>query len=120
MLHDERQYPEPDTFNPDRFLDSNQPDPTLYVFGFGRRACPGSHLAQASVFLAIAQTLALFNIKRVHDQNDKEVVPLAEWITGTIRYALFFPSVRQLFDEPQAIQSTFHAISCPGKALHFT
>jgi cytochrome P450 len=85
MLHDEEHYPLPNAFNPDRFLDSSQPDPALYVFGFGRRACPGSHLAQASLFLSIAQTLALFDIKRTRDQSGNEVVPSAEWITGTIR-----------------------------------
>jgi hypothetical protein len=120
MLHDERQYPEPDIFNPDRFLDSNQPDPALYVFGFGRRACPGSHLAQASMFLSIAQTLALFNIKRARDQSDREVVPSAEWITGTIRYAPFLRPTKQLFDKPQATQSISYAISRLGQGLHST
>jgi cytochrome P450 len=39
MLHDEDVYPDPHTFNPDRFLGPNpQPDPTDYgAFGYGRR-----------------------------------------------------------------------------------
>lgn len=85
MLHDEKHYPDPDTFNPDRFLDPTQPDPTLYVFGFGRRACPGSHLAQGSIFLSIVQTLALFNIRCCRGENGQEIVPEAEFVTGTIR-----------------------------------
>ena len=85
MLHDEKKYPDPDTFNPNRFLDPSQPDPSNLVFGFGRRACPGTHLAQSSIFLSIAQTLALFNIKRARDQNGNEIIPPAEWVTGTIR-----------------------------------
>lgn len=90
MLHDEKQYPDPDLFNPDRFLDSDQPDPSLYVFGFGRRACPGSHLAHTSIFLSIAQTLALFTIKRARDEKGNEIIPEAEFVTGTISHPKSF------------------------------
>ena len=42
MTHDEEIYPDPFTFNPNRHLgDAAQPDPYKFVFGFGRRACPG-------------------------------------------------------------------------------
>jgi hypothetical protein len=40
ILHDEEIYPDPLTFNPERFMKSNtslNPDPELYAFGFGRR-----------------------------------------------------------------------------------
>ncbi|PVF95625.1 cytochrome P450 [Serendipita vermifera] len=86
ILHDEVRYPDPDTFNPDRFLDEEQPDPTKYVFGFGRRVCPGSHLAIASMFLSITQTLALFDIRRMRNENGEEVVPPAEFVTGMISH----------------------------------
>lgn len=47
MSRDERIYPEPDLFKPERFLGENkQRDPSSIAFGFGARICPGRHLAQ--------------------------------------------------------------------------
>ena len=44
MTHDEEIYPDSFTFNPGRHLgDDAQPDPYKFVFGFGRRACPGMY-----------------------------------------------------------------------------
>ena len=45
MLYDEAHYPNPEVFNPERFLDTQgllvEDDPAELIFGFGRRACPG-------------------------------------------------------------------------------
>ncbi|KAK7685293.1 hypothetical protein QCA50_011656 [Cerrena zonata] len=55
--------PEPHKFNPDRFLSSDgTTDPTDYIFGFGRRICPGRHLAENFIFLVIANILSNFTI----------------------------------------------------------
>jgi hypothetical protein len=66
ILHDPAVYPEPDVFKPERFLGpdgSPREDPVLKsVFGFGKRICPGRHLAEATLFIAIASMLSVFNI----------------------------------------------------------
>jgi hypothetical protein len=56
-------------FKPERFLgiDGHAPEPDTHniAFGFGRRVCPGRVLADNSVFLSIAQSLAVFNINSI-------------------------------------------------------
>ncbi|THV07131.1 cytochrome P450 [Dendrothele bispora CBS 962.96] len=58
--------PHPEKFVVDRFLSGtglgNVPsDPREAVFGFGRRRCPGVHVADNSVWIAVTQMLASFN-----------------------------------------------------------
>ncbi|KAJ7151718.1 cytochrome P450 [Mycena filopes] len=57
---------DPDVFNPNRFLASDAPvDPFTYVFGLGRRACPGVYLAENSIFAMVSGILASFDISPV-------------------------------------------------------
>ncbi|KAJ7750812.1 cytochrome P450 [Mycena metata] len=71
MLRNEKAYgPDPDTFNPERFLKPGVPDP-IAAFGFGRRICPGRYLADNTILMAIVSTLHLFDI--VPKANAKEV-----------------------------------------------
>ncbi|RDX54729.1 cytochrome P450 [Lentinus brumalis] len=64
MTHDESVYKDPFTFNPERFLGAApEHDPTTLAFGFGRRVCPGSHLALQSLFINIALVLATMMIE---------------------------------------------------------
>jgi cytochrome P450 len=64
MAHDARTYVDPLAFRPERFLGvSPERDPRELVFGFGRRICPGQHLADTSVWLACALSLAAFAIR---------------------------------------------------------
>ena len=68
ILHDPVMYPEPDAFRPERFINQNgslREDPALLSpFGFGKRICPGRHLADDMFFLAIASLLSVFEIKK--------------------------------------------------------
>ena len=78
-MHDPEMFPSPDTFRPERFLDTNQPrmrgvDFDL-PFGFGRRVCVGMHLAHNSLFICAARILWAFSILPVLDALDKPVIP---------------------------------------------
>ncbi|KAK6360169.1 hypothetical protein TWF730_006320 [Orbilia blumenaviensis] len=65
---DPNTYSEPHLFKPERFLGPNpERDPYTFCFGFGRRVCPGRRLADASVFITLAQCLAVFEIKKPID-----------------------------------------------------
>ncbi|KAK7442492.1 hypothetical protein VKT23_016090 [Stygiomarasmius scandens] len=68
ILHDKDMYPDPDTFDPSRWL---TPDGSIINadlrepvsnFGFGRRVCPGMHMALSSTWITIASVLLVFNI----------------------------------------------------------
>ncbi|KAI0086645.1 cytochrome P450 [Irpex rosettiformis] len=58
-------YPDPTAFKPDRWLDANgriREDLTYFTYGFGRRVCPGQHLANNSLYLSTALILWAFKI----------------------------------------------------------
>jgi cytochrome P450 len=64
MLHDPTHYPHPHTFDPTRFLKATpDPDPRKYIFGFGRRICPGLHVANNNTWMMCAGLLAVFDIR---------------------------------------------------------
>ena len=70
MLRDESVYPDPHAFNPARFLAPadeatvKRRDPRHYVFGFGRRRCPGAHLIEQSLWTVIATAVATLDIHK--------------------------------------------------------
>lgn len=77
ILRDERMYPNPSVFYPERFLEEvdaelqHRRDPRNYVFGFGRRICPGRNLVESSVWLLLASMIATLDIsKAVDDQGN--------------------------------------------------
>lgn len=64
MGRDPRVYKNPEEFNPDRFMGENpEPDPRPFVFGFGRRVCPGRLLAEASLRITMTMLIYSFDFK---------------------------------------------------------
>ncbi|KZT41671.1 cytochrome P450 [Sistotremastrum suecicum HHB10207 ss-3] len=90
IAHDEDTYPNPMTFDPERHLSQDgkhtQPDPMTYVFGFGRRICPGMHFAENALFLTIASTLTIFNIGKVLDEEGREITPEVKFTSGIVSH----------------------------------
>ncbi|KAH7334142.1 cytochrome P450 [Rhizoctonia solani] len=91
MLHNKELYPDPYAFKPERFLgDEPDSDPTTYAFGFGRRVCPGSHIALQSLWLVISNVLANFEASKFCMPNGDEITPLEEYSSGILSRPLPF------------------------------
>ncbi|KAG6906360.1 hypothetical protein DXG01_014314 [Tephrocybe rancida] len=86
MTHDEMRYPQPDSFLPERFFDEDgklNDDDTVLSFGFGRRICPGRHMASSTVWLLISTILATFDIRKVKDEQGNEIPVDASYSDGS-------------------------------------
>ncbi|KAG0702322.1 cytochrome P450 [Suillus ampliporus] len=104
MLNDPRTYANPSQFNPERFLanDGKEPetDPRTISFGFGRRICPGLLLADASVWISTAMSLAVFNISKVVE-NGVEITPEIDPSSGAISH----PKPFKCSIQPRSVQA---------------
>ncbi|CAE6425428.1 unnamed protein product [Rhizoctonia solani] len=74
-------YKDPDTFNPDRFLDPSVPPPP--IFGSGLRICPGRHFFQDLFFIQAVLILATFKVGRYKDKQGHEIEPVRRVIAGS-------------------------------------
>ncbi|KAJ7166718.1 cytochrome P450 [Mycena filopes] len=86
FLHDPAVYQDPFVFNPDRFLEPKpEPHPAdMGLFGYGRRVCPGIHLADVSVWISIAKAVAGLTISRALDADGNPIDPVADVTDGII------------------------------------
>ncbi|KAI8666856.1 hypothetical protein NCS57_00912600 [Fusarium keratoplasticum] len=70
-----REFPEPDVFRPERFLDGlERPYPNKKghnAFGWGRRQCSGQPLAEQGLFITIARMIWAFNMQPGLDENNR-------------------------------------------------
>ncbi|KAJ7880182.1 cytochrome P450 [Mycena leptocephala] len=112
ILHDETMYPDPELFRPERFLLDGKinpaiRDPETAAFGFGRRICPGRHMAASSLWIAVASILSTLNINKVVDKKGNVVEPSYEYFPGLVSTPLPFecaitPRSRQSVEVIQA------------------
>ncbi|KIA75782.1 hypothetical protein HK57_00396 [Aspergillus ustus] len=85
--NDPKRHPNPRTYDPSRWASDWQNsmqaalnvDPSQrdhFTFGAGRRMCQGMHIADRSLFLAMARTLWAFDFKpAVDERTGQEIVP---------------------------------------------
>ena len=89
-MHDESVYSDPFAFKPERFLRKDlggleEPDPVPTVFGWGRRICPGMHLAEASLWIYAAHILAVMDVVPAKNTRGEDVLPREEPTPGIIK-----------------------------------
>lgn len=94
MAHDPKKYSNPQAFNPDRFIGPEaEMSPRNFVFGWGRRVCPGRLLALSTIFLTIAKSLAVFEITKPVDANGQPVEPNVQFIPGVVSHPAPFDAM---------------------------
>ncbi|KAI0717572.1 cytochrome P450 [Cerioporus squamosus] len=106
ILKDPEMFPDPEEFRPERFLGMQDTRVADLPFGFGRRHCPGMHVAQQSVYIAVARVLWAFDIEPVKGEDGKPVLPDMEKmeLLGLTRKPVPFGlSVRPRFPEASSI-----------------
>ncbi|KAF1935186.1 cytochrome P450 [Clathrospora elynae] len=77
--HNEREFPDPDRFNPNRFLQNHadsRPFPGergYMTFGWGRRVCSGQALAEQGTWVTVARLVWGFRVEAALDEGGREV-----------------------------------------------
>ncbi|KAF9738883.1 hypothetical protein PMIN02_001195 [Paraphaeosphaeria minitans] len=93
FTHDSAVYPDPMAFRPERFITTAthkaETDPRTFIFGYGRRICPGRYVADNAVFITIAQSLAVFEVRKAVE-GGREVEPKVEFEPGAISHPMPF------------------------------
>ncbi|KAG1798587.1 cytochrome P450 [Suillus plorans] len=90
---------EPHQFNPQRWIDDAgrvRSDLKFFTFGFGRRVCPGQHVATRSIFINTALILWAF---RLSENPAAKIDTLAFSDTATIHAAPFELCLEKRIDE---------------------
>lgn len=108
MSREESRYPEPENFKPERFLTADgqlnpdASDPYEFVFGFGRRKCPGAHIAMSTLWITIASILATFKIDKYKDEFGNIVEPVVDFKSAVI---VALPSPFKCSIQPRSSES---------------
>ncbi|KAF9266573.1 cytochrome P450 [Marasmius fiardii PR-910] len=81
MTRDENDYPEPESFIPERFLTKNGTcnDNLMQLpFGFGRRKCAGRHFALSTLWMAMTSILSQFDVGQPENEEGRPIKGLAD------------------------------------------
>ncbi|KAI0829316.1 cytochrome P450 [Trametes gibbosa] len=107
-------FPDPDSFNPERYIEkvdaatASRRDPRNFVFGFGRRRCPGAHLIESSFWIVLASMLASFDIsKEIDPTTGRPIEPVVVFENSVFRAPSSFPcSIKPRSEEAVRVINT--------------
>ncbi|CBX98861.1 hypothetical protein IAQ61_007524 [Plenodomus lingam] len=100
--HNERDFPDPDRFNPNRFV-KDHPDSRPFpgergymTFGWGRRVCSGQALAEQGTWLTVARLVWGFKIEPALDDRGEPIpVDIFDYTNGlNMRPNIFKVSIK--------------------------
>lgn len=121
ISNDPERYPDPHRFEPDRYKHDSKSiaetathtDPAVrdhFTFGAGRRMCPGIHVAERSLFIAMSRLLWAFTFRPIKGKEPdptrlrQGIVMMPEPFEANIR-----PregkgeAIRRIWEEAQAV-----------------
>ncbi|OCH88111.1 cytochrome P450 [Obba rivulosa] len=90
ILHDPKEYPDPEEFKPERFLKDGELNPEIrdpeVAFGAGRRICPGRYFSDMTLFMNVACILHTFDITPALDAQGKPIEVEPKMQTGILSH----------------------------------
>ncbi|KAM8954253.1 cytochrome P450 2G1-like [Pelodytes ibericus] len=78
VLQDPKYFPDPLSFNPDRFLDEKgnfKKNEAFLVFSAGKRSCLGENMARLEIFIFFTTLLQQFQISSTEEPADIDISP---------------------------------------------